>query len=154
MNSYYYIQWCETRIERLTLDIIAAANPAAAAGEMVNASTSATAVADINEDCLRWLSAPAGTITSEGGTSVSMVQVVLIDQRYEVITRGWVEWYQERGQNWWRDGRWSVVMWQVRTESSPKKRSIIFGVLNLAVTIQEEKWPPQSNKNITRGRRA
>jgi len=50
-----------------------------------------------------------------------MVQVVLIDQRYEVITRGWVEWYQERGQNWWSDGRWSVVMWQVRTESSPKK---------------------------------
>ena len=27
---------------------------------------------------------------------------------------GWVEWYQERGQNRWCDGRWSVVMWQVR----------------------------------------
>jgi len=37
----------------LTFDIIAAVDPAAAAGEMVNSSTSANAVADINEDCLR-----------------------------------------------------------------------------------------------------
>ena len=40
-------------MESLTFDIIAAADPAGAAGEMVNASTSANAVADINEDCLR-----------------------------------------------------------------------------------------------------
>jgi len=37
----------------VTFDTIAAADPAAAAGEMVNASSSAKAVADINEDCLR-----------------------------------------------------------------------------------------------------
>ena len=42
-----------------------AALAAAAAGEMVNASTSAKAEADINDERLRWLSKPAGT--SEGG---------------------------------------------------------------------------------------
>ncbi len=37
----------------------------AAAGEMVNASASAKAAADINDECLRWLSKPS--VTSEGG---------------------------------------------------------------------------------------
>ncbi len=46
---------------------MAAADAAAAAGEVVNATTSAKAVADINEVCLRGLSASAGSVTSEGG---------------------------------------------------------------------------------------
>ena len=45
-----------------------AAAAAAAAGEMVNTSTSAKVAADINDERLRWLSKPAGSIiTSEGG---------------------------------------------------------------------------------------
>ncbi len=44
-----------------------AADAAAAAGEVVNATISAKAAADINEECLRGLSAPAGSVTSEGG---------------------------------------------------------------------------------------
>ena len=52
-----------------------AADAAAAAGEVVNATTSAKAAADINEECLRGLSAPAGSVTSEGGASVSMADV-------------------------------------------------------------------------------
>ncbi len=52
-----------------------AADAAAAAGEVVNATTSAKAVADINEERLRGLSTPAGSVTSEGGASVSMADV-------------------------------------------------------------------------------
>ncbi len=44
-----------------------AADAAPAAGEVVNATTSAKAATDINEECLRGLSAPAGSVTSEGG---------------------------------------------------------------------------------------
>jgi hypothetical protein len=54
-----------------------AANAAAAAGEVVNATTSAKAAADINEECLRGLSALAGSVTSEGGASVSMADVLI-----------------------------------------------------------------------------
>ena len=46
---------------------MAAADAAAAAGEVVNATTSAKATVDINDECLRGLSAPAGSVTSEGG---------------------------------------------------------------------------------------
>ena len=35
------------------------------------------AAADINEECLRGLSAPAGSVTSEGGASVSMGDVLI-----------------------------------------------------------------------------
>jgi hypothetical protein len=42
---------------------------------VVNATTSAKAAADINDECLRGLSAPAGSVTSEGGASVSMADV-------------------------------------------------------------------------------
>ena len=57
-----------------------AAAAAAAAGEMVNASTSAKAAADINDKHLRWLSEPArsiiilrgGDIFSHGGHVISM----------------------------------------------------------------------------------
>ncbi len=49
-----------------------AADAVAAAGEVVNATTSAKAAADINEECLRELFARAGSVTSEGGASVSM----------------------------------------------------------------------------------
>jgi hypothetical protein len=52
-----------------------AADAEAAAVEVVNANTSAKAAADINEECLRGLSAPAGSVTSEGGASVSMADV-------------------------------------------------------------------------------
>jgi hypothetical protein len=52
-----------------------AADAAAAAGEVVNATTSAKAAADIIEECLRGLSAPTGSVISEGGASVSMVDV-------------------------------------------------------------------------------
>ena len=52
---------------------MAAADAAAAAGKMVNASTSAKVAADINEERLRWLSPPAGSIiTSEGGAFLAM----------------------------------------------------------------------------------
>ena len=61
-----------------------AADAAAAAGEVVNATTSAKAAADINEECLRGLYAPAGSVTSEGGASVSMVDV-LIDCNCNVL---------------------------------------------------------------------
>ncbi len=37
----------------------------AAAGAMINALASAKAAADINDECLRWLSKPS--VTSEGG---------------------------------------------------------------------------------------
>ncbi len=71
-----------------------AADAAEAAGEVVNATTSAKAAADINEECLRGLSAPAGSVTSEGGPQYpwrmyefngAMRYSVWIDQRYEVI---------------------------------------------------------------------
>jgi len=42
---------------------------------VVNATTSAKAAADINDECLRGLSPPAGNVTSVGGTSVSMADV-------------------------------------------------------------------------------
>ena len=49
---------------------------AAAEGEMVNASTSATAVADINEECqLVGLSPTAGSVASEGGALLEMANV-------------------------------------------------------------------------------
>ncbi len=54
-----------------------AADAAAAAGKVVNATTSAKAAADINEECLRGLSASAGSVTSEGGASVSMADVLI-----------------------------------------------------------------------------
>ncbi len=54
-----------------------AADAAAAAGEVVNATTSAKAAADINEECLRELSTPAGSVTFEGGASVSMEDVLI-----------------------------------------------------------------------------
>ncbi len=71
-----------------------AADAAAAAGEVVNATTSAKAAADINDECLRGLSAPAGSVTSEGGGrqyqgrmyqfNGAMRYCVWIDQRCEV----------------------------------------------------------------------
>jgi hypothetical protein len=70
-----------------------AADVAAAAGEVVNATTSAKEAADINDECLRGLSAPAGSVTSEGGRQYpwqmyqfngAMRYCVWIDQRYEV----------------------------------------------------------------------
>ncbi len=54
-----------------------AADAAAAAGEVVNATTSAKAAVDINEECLRGLSAPAESVTSEGGASISMADVLI-----------------------------------------------------------------------------
>ncbi len=54
-----------------------AADAAAAAGEVVNATTSAKAAADINEECLRGLSVVAGSVTSEGGVSVSMADILI-----------------------------------------------------------------------------
>ena len=94
-------------IERLTFDTMAAADvaaAAAAAGEMVNASTSATTAACINEE--RWqvgLSSTAGSVVasasegggtfSHGGRVNSMVAMEVwgaIDRRHEVIwADGW-----------------------------------------------------------------
>ena len=62
-----YIRWCDKRKDWLTSKTIVDADAAAAAGEVVNATTSAKAAADINDECLRGLSAPAGNVTSEGG---------------------------------------------------------------------------------------
>jgi hypothetical protein len=70
-----YIRWGDKRKDWLTSKTIVDADAAAAAGEVVNATTSATAAADINDECLRGLSAPAGNVTSEGGASVSMADV-------------------------------------------------------------------------------
>ena len=47
----------------------------AAAGAMINASASAKAAADINDECLRWLSKPS--VTSEGGAFLAMVDCEL-----------------------------------------------------------------------------
>ncbi len=45
----------------------------AAAGEIVNASASAKVAADINDECLRWLSKPS--VTSEGGAFLAMADM-------------------------------------------------------------------------------
>jgi hypothetical protein len=45
----------------------------AAAREMVNASASAKAVADFNDNHLRWLSKPS--VTSEGGAFLAMADM-------------------------------------------------------------------------------
>jgi hypothetical protein len=65
MNSYYIYK--DVKKCALTGDAVNAAKSAAgaAAGEMVNASASAKTAADINGECLRWLSKPS--VTSEGG---------------------------------------------------------------------------------------
>jgi hypothetical protein len=67
-----YISWCEERTERLILD---SADAVAAewevvdeVGEMVNASTSTTAVPELNAARFRGRAAEAGCVTdSEGG---------------------------------------------------------------------------------------
>ena len=70
-----YKRWRDKRKDWLTSKTIIDADAAAAAGEVVNATTSAKAAADINDECLRGLSPPAGNVTSVGGTSVSMADV-------------------------------------------------------------------------------
>ena len=61
------------KIERLTFDTMAAAATAsAAAGEMVNASTSATLVADCEQV---GVSPTAGSVASEGGAFLDMTDV-------------------------------------------------------------------------------
>ena len=53
-----------------------AAAAAAAAGEMVNASTSAKAAVFINEECLQvGLSPTPGSVASEGGALLAITEV-------------------------------------------------------------------------------
>ncbi len=135
-----YIQWCVKRNNRLTSKTIVEADAAAAAGEVVNAATSAKAVADINDECLRGLSAPAGSVTSEGGASVSMADVS-IQWCNEVLCVDWSEVWSHccRGMKpllpfWGLAVQWQMVcadgasthtviplMWQVRTRSFQNK---------------------------------
>ena len=74
----------------LTGDAIDEANAAAgaAAGEMVNASAS-DAAADINDECLRWLSKPS--VTSEGGGGLAMADMWIQWWLADI----WIQWWME-----------------------------------------------------------
>ena len=76
MNSQYIYKDAKQNRETLTFDTVAAADAAAAsaaAGDMVNASTSAKAAAFINEECLQvGLSPTPGSVASEGGALLAM----------------------------------------------------------------------------------
>ena len=136
-----YKRWRDKRKDWLTSKTTVDADAAAAAGEVVNATTSAKAVADINDECLRGLSPPAGNVTSEGGASVSMAHVS-IQWCNEVLCVDWSEVWSHccRGSMksllpfWGLAVQWQMVcadgasahavitlMWQVRTQSFQNK---------------------------------